>query len=522
MVVINLVLYGFGLACIGAVAAWWLRGVYYRKDAKKEESTKSHYATEILVRLQELASRVAVDVDEHNSQIEQINDKLTEADKRESSVIIEVVAKLIQANQHMKQKLSSTEDRLREQAQEIQLHVAEARTDALTMLSNRRAFDSELKRRIAEYQRLCRAFSLIMADVDYFKKFNDVFGHQAGDEVLRGVAKLLRRTMREMDLVARYGGEEFAMILPGTNLEDAANTALRACETIEKSFFRYQGKDDLHVTLSFGVAKVQPHESGAELLARADKALYHAKENGRNCVSKHDGTNIKHVAPRQQPVLPQNEGQPAVDAPGKESEIGKTPNALSKADGEKPGSENDDVPRGDEVSELPSRTNFCQQVRSRTAEWKRGGSAFSVVLIEVGQAAIAKECSLSAGEPATLVVARKLHAIIREMDVLGNYAPGCMALLLPAVELADAIRIADRLQEELSLSVAGEVAERPKITLSIGVAQVMDGDDSISLLKRAEEALDAADRREGTQTFFHDGKRCAPVTAMLEMMNYLT
>ncbi len=143
-------------------------------------------------------------------------------------MIVEVVAKLIEANQQMHEKLASTEDKLREQAREIQAHAAEARTDALTLLVNRRAFDDELTLRFAEYLRQGHVFTLIMADVDNFKEFNDLHGHLTGDDVLRGVAKVLRRKMREMDLAARYGGEEFAVILPGTNLCDAEKTALRA------------------------------------------------------------------------------------------------------------------------------------------------------------------------------------------------------------------------------------------------------------------------------------------------------
>jgi diguanylate cyclase len=523
IVITHLIFFTLGVACIGAAAAWWLRGVFMQRKAKKENHQESRFATDILVRLQELASRVAVDVDEHSSQIMQINDSLTTTDKRGSSIVIEMVAKLIQANQSMKQKLESTEGKLRQQAQEIQIRVAEARTDALTMLSNRRAFDNELVRRVAEFRRLGRSFSLIIADVDHFKKFNDTYGHQAGDEALRGVAKLLRRTMREMDLVARYGGEEFAMILPGTNLDDATRAALRACKSIADTRFRSDGKGDLQVTLSFGAARVQPNEQGTDLIMRADKALYAAKDAGRNCVFKHDGTAVIQ-AQSGKPAAAPKAAQPSaeISPSSKSGKNGEPKSELVDAEIEPP-AEDADLAISNAVTELPTRTNFCQQIRNRTAEWKRGGATFSVILIEVNcaeQDAFPLHPQGSAS--ATQAVARYLTSSIRDMDVLGNYSPGCLALLLPSAELTEAISVADRLQETFSLNNPKAQAGQPKVALSIGVAQIMEIDDFITLLKRAEEALDAANRRDGNQTFFHDGKRCAPVTAMLEMMNYLT
>ncbi len=84
-----------------------------------------------------------------------------------------------------------------------------------------------MTRNIAEYRRMGRVFSMIMCDVDHFKTYNDTRGHQAGDDLLQNVAKILRRSMREMDFVARYGGEEFAVILPGTGVNDASKAAMR-------------------------------------------------------------------------------------------------------------------------------------------------------------------------------------------------------------------------------------------------------------------------------------------------------
>jgi len=171
----------------------------------------------------------------------------------------------------------------------------EARTDALTLLPNRRAFDEELARRIAEADRCGGHFCAIMIDIDRFKPFNDQYGHPAGDEALRILGRALGRTMRQMDLVARYGGDEFAAIMPATSLDDAESGATRIREAIEKSVVHFEGQV-LQITVSIGLAQRLPGEDGLSLIKRADKALYAAKQAGRNCVHWHDGKQSYPVA----------------------------------------------------------------------------------------------------------------------------------------------------------------------------------------------------------------------------------
>ncbi len=296
------------------IAAGVASRLWWRKTITNSDPM-AHPAAEVLVGLRGLATRTAIGIDEHRSPVEELDVKPRAVDihvagggrridgKSEPAKRVDMVARMVQAYQHLKKRLASTEDKLRDQAEQIQVHATEARTDTLTLLANRRAFDDELARRVAEFRRFRRPFSLIIADVDNFKKFNDAHGHPTGDEVLRGVAGLLRRKMREMDLVARYGGEEFAVVLPGTNLDEACKAAVRACEVIERTRFRHD-TTDFQVTVSFGAAQVEESEDAVQLISRADKALYAAKDGGRNCVFCYDRDTVRRVVPEnQRPAL---------------------------------------------------------------------------------------------------------------------------------------------------------------------------------------------------------------------------
>ncbi|MBD0336505.1 MAG: diguanylate cyclase, partial [Cyanobacteria bacterium Co-bin13] len=158
--------------------------------------------------------------------------------------------------------------------------------DGLTQVANRRRFEQYLSQ---EWRRLAREqapLSLIMCDIDYFKNFNDIYGHQAGDGCLRRVARALSRSIkRPADLVARYGGEEFAVILPGTDLAGAESVAEDMRIAVRSRRIPHAGSQiETFITLSLGVATCIPTPSGSPemLIGRADEALYRAKHTGRD------------------------------------------------------------------------------------------------------------------------------------------------------------------------------------------------------------------------------------------------
>ncbi len=199
-------------------------------------------------------------------------------------------------NIHKYQKLKKTEELLRKANDEL---FRLATTDALTGIANRRSFDAYLDR---EWKRMLREktpLSLVLCDIDYFKKFNDLYGHQAGDACLQSVAQALRGcVVRPGDFVARYGGEEFVVVLPGTPVEGALHIAEQIRTDIRKLSINHAGSDvDPFVTLSLGVAQGVPSpETKADAVLRAaDAALYKAKKQGRNRVVVADGKNIEGI-----------------------------------------------------------------------------------------------------------------------------------------------------------------------------------------------------------------------------------
>ena len=163
-----------------------------------------------------------------------------------------------------------------------------ARIDGLLGIANRRQFDERL---LLEWARAFREHSpigLLMIDVDHFKKYNDTYGHQMGDECLKAVAAAISRGRRATDVVARYGGEEFALLLPGTPLEHAAVVARDAIAAVEAASIAHRSSPVAgHVTISVGAASWIPRDPAgtAELVAAADRALYSAKDTGRNRVA---------------------------------------------------------------------------------------------------------------------------------------------------------------------------------------------------------------------------------------------
>lgn len=215
----------------------------------------------------------------------------------DASTIQSVVSDLAKATREMEQCNSALESRLRNSTEEvhrlrsdIETVRRQSLTDQLTGIANRKCFEERLHEAAFDARENQQTFSLIIGDIDHFKRFNDTWGHKTGDQVLKLVARSLTENVKGRDTPARYGGEEFAVILPRTALADALRLAEQIRSSIEakKIVKRSTGQVLSTITMSMGVAEYKPEQSLDELIERADAALYRAKRAGRNLVHSAD------------------------------------------------------------------------------------------------------------------------------------------------------------------------------------------------------------------------------------------
>lgn len=228
---------------------------------------------------------------EYNQTLQRQSDNLSsETDitkiKKMINVLVDDTRRMIEENHKLEDKLNTSSNELTQMRQDMIGLKAEAMTDALTGMPNRKAFDLELKTRASEALERGRAMSLVLVDIDHFKIFNDTFGHQVGDQVLKLVAKTMSEGLRPGDFLARYGGEEFAIVVPGAKLRDAEKLADRLRERIADKDIVNQSKNEKlgRLSISLGVSQLQPGEALDHLIDRSDRALYKAKAAGRNTV----------------------------------------------------------------------------------------------------------------------------------------------------------------------------------------------------------------------------------------------
>lgn len=471
------------IAILGVLTGWFWRRlrVLSRAAVAASSETQIRHAEAILGRLHELAAGVAADVGEHNLQVEAINDRLTAQGGNDATAVVAAVSQLLAANTQMQRQLDSAQQRLREQAKEIESQTAAARTDALTGLANRRVFDDRIAALTKQFGEDGTSFAVTILDIDHFKEFNDTHGHQIGDLVLQHAAKVYLASVAETDIVTRFGGEEFAVIHPGSSLEEGARRADALRQALDSSRICAEGKE-LHVSASLGVAEIADNDKPADLIARADEAMYAAKQAGRNRTFCHNGTGPQpYRPPRSAPasdrtaILPKNLlDRPAFLQKLAEFIAGKscTDNAL---------------------------TAFLVQIDRFDDHLDRYGAGIGGQLLNA--------------------LATVLFTIARKQGAVAQFGKQSFALLVPGYGPAQAMMMAEqirKLSRQCPLPIEAGAVE---FTLSIGAAQVTGDDTADRMIERAEAALECAVRAGGDCVFFHTGSAAEPAEAILSEAN---
>ena len=210
-----------------------------------------------------------------------------EAGGRADAKLVALLGQIMSSNEQLQSRLDAAEEQLDQQTKQIESYLTEARTDGLTGVFNRRAFDKKLDELFAIYRRGGSAFTLVLIDIDHFKSINDNYGHPIGDVVLQKVAAKLDEELKDALMVARFGGEEFA-ILTDTPIRAASQQLNEVRRRLAAMEFQTE-KGMLQATVSIGMSQPNDDLAIGPLVRRADEALYTAKKIGRNRVYFDDG-----------------------------------------------------------------------------------------------------------------------------------------------------------------------------------------------------------------------------------------
>jgi diguanylate cyclase len=501
---------------LGALLGWFVQS-NRQQAAASELAAEKDSVKQAFAMLSEMAGSLGQDVGEHATRVESIGQQLAMAQDRGgpemAGAVLDAVAQIAEANQRLKGQLTNAEQRLQEQAGQLEHQMVVARTDALTGLANRRAFDDQLKLQLGQLFRPEEGLALLMFDIDHFKRFNDTHGHQAGDNVLKGVAQVLYRAMRDVDLVARYGGEELAVIVPGGNPQEAAEAARKA---IAESLFEFEG-NRLQVTVSVGVAEARLNDDPGMLIKRADTALYASKKAGRNCTHVSDGQNCYPWPPAPglaAPIIHAAEASSiaatSISAPSSALSVPAATNRQRPA--AEPAAEVGAAAAGsasftqDLMTGLPDRHVLFTSLDQRLAECQRSGGHVSLILADIDELqALNEKHGLETGDVVLRAVTQFLTATLRQMDLIARYDGDRFALMLPATTLDQTVQTAERIRTAVSLCKLRVADADVRFTVSMGVAAYVAGDDSESLVRRAGVALNVSKQGGRNATNFHDG-----------------
>jgi diguanylate cyclase (GGDEF)-like protein len=393
--------------------------------------------------------------------------------------------------------LKKSRDEIRRQNEELQVL---ATRDSLTDCLNRRSFFEKFETVFKIALRDGHKLTCIMADIDIFKTINDRYGHASGDDVIRKVAECLQLSLRSTDSICRYGGEEFCIVLPGMDLDAAMKTAERARGNIQ--LLRVAGTTDasaIPITASFGVASLE-HGAGtlSQLIELADKALYRAKNTGRNRVVAWNAEHFAKRAPRHGGLIP---GIISIqDRHSTPDRLQTEPCMHPQENGQRTW---EVLPGHDSVTGLPDRKLFSASIVSALQDCRSNGHYLSVMMLDLDMfKRVNNALGYNVGDQLLRIVSQRLTASLRNSDSiarlgtehasnsvfsLGGDEFGILLTGLDCTEFTD--QIANRVIEAVT-ETAEIDGNEINLTCSVGISLYPDdGEEADTLLKHAGTAL---------------------------------
>ncbi len=485
----------FSCAGVGLVCGWlahafgWCGGgdeISLRDDLleaaqRKLLSAEQERLAEVAERLREYATSMAMDVDEHQNSVQEFSDSLQNAEPSVSAdSLSRAINQLIEANEAMQTKLQTAQSRIIEQSEQLESAERRAQTDALTRVSNRGAFDEHLARRHSLGPG--RAGTLMLLDVDYFKRFNDEHGHRAGDEVLKVVANMLHARLKSYGIVARFGGEEFAAIIDGYSIDESKKIVESARAAISQHVIEFEGKT-LNVTASIGLAEPIEDESIAQWIERADAAMYFSKGAGRNCGHwMNDKTPELITLDDSQPLIPETSTEAPSSIPEKTSSATlKRRKGMKKQVAIKSGESN----RGT-LASLPDREVLGKSFKEIQERSQSLGLPTQVMSVSVSG-------EPSAGSMRTLL--QIVRATLRSIDRIGAIDANTLVVCMPGLNEESAQERVTQIRSSANSLSFGEGNEGMESTLTIHVVNAEREEGFDDVLSKVNEILEQTNSR---------------------------
>lgn len=440
---------------------------------------QKHTYQRVLSSLESLAAEMAGDLDGCGRKMRNVSEGLEATEDKSATEVQLAVGALLDVVDDLGRSASDVELRLEESAERVQMQAIMSHADLLTSLPNRRALEEQLAREAASNGQKPRPCSLLILDLDDFGVVNNRYGYAGGDEVLRQAAMLMKRATRGQDTAARLGGDSFALTLSGTTLAQAMPIAERLRNEVRKSRFS-EGRHQLSLTASIGIAQLQPGERPSQAIVRTTMAVKDAIAEGGDSSYYNDG---QQCFPVSEAHRPREEEEPRNNTPEYPS-IATLPGEHQAAVAAR---------QAEPEPTLCGRSIFVANLRRRLAEWRRGGSTVSVVLIRIDQTPdLLRRHDSQAVDFMRRVLGRLLEAATRDMDQRCDYDEGIFAVLLPSADEQGATVIAQRLRSQVNNCKLRLKNELWDLSASIGVADAASGENTVDVLMAAAAGMERA------------------------------